>query len=139
MRTERARRLIQDYDFQLRRMLKQEVNDLFASIEKMSGSPDSAKCFESINAEPKIPPSAYFLFASRMKMQWEAESDSPHLLAHRIQAAWKQISSKDRKEYEREALNQKAVYEKQRADFKERGHYNVGNDDESSSIFSRSR
>ena len=67
MRSERARKMMQDYEYRVRRLLKQEVHGILEAIEKEAGSHDSAQCFERVYAKPKIPPSAFFLFTSQRK------------------------------------------------------------------------
>lgn len=125
MRSERARNLIKEYEFRIRRLLKQEVNEMFALIEEVPGSWHTAERLDRVYAEPKIPPNAYFLYLSRMRAQCEAESGSAHLPAGWMQAGWKQMNAKDRKEYEMEASKLKGAYEEQLTDYRELGHYKV--------------
>ena len=64
MNSERAQNLIKQHEFRIRRLLKQEVHEVFTSIEKASENSRTTARVECVYAEPKIPPSAYFLFIS---------------------------------------------------------------------------
>jgi len=125
MKSERAVNLIAEYELRIRRLLEQEVEEMFASIEEVSGSSHLAECFDSVDAEPESPPSAFFLFLSRTRTHWEAESGFTYLPDHWAQTKWKRMSAKHRKGYEMEVLKLKAIYEEQLTEYREHGHYKV--------------
>ena len=106
-------------------MLQQEVNKVFASIEKSFGGPCANGYFQSVYAEPKIPPSAFFLFMRRTKPKLEAKAGESQLLAHRLQKEWEQMDPKCRQEYEIEVSKLKSAYQDQRAEHRERGQYKI--------------
>ena len=123
MKSDRARQSIHDYDFQIRRLLKREVNIIFSSIEELPQGPSSEKRYERVYDRPKIPPSAYFIFMSHVRAQCEAEPGTTHALVQKAQAVWKDMGAEDRKKYEVEASMLKATYEQQLVDFRELGYY----------------
>ena len=68
MPSERARDLVEQNVFQVRRLLKREVETMFASIEQESATVHTCRPphqDERVHAEPKRPPSAFFLFSSK--------------------------------------------------------------------------
>ena len=125
MNSERAQNQIKQHEFRIRRLLKQEVHEVFTSIEKASENSRTTPRVECVYAEPKIPPSAYFLFISRAKMRWDGESDSLQLFARMASTEWKTMSAEDRKEYEVEAMRRKAAHAEQLSDYKEFGYYRI--------------
>ena len=98
---------------------------MFASVEAVSVSPRAKERFGAVHVEPKRPPSAYFLFLSRKRRHWEAESGSARPLDHRLPAEWQEMNAEDRKVYEIEASNLQATYEQQLIEYRAHGRYRV--------------
>ena len=88
---------------------------MFASIEQESATMHTCRPphqDERVHAEPKRPPSAFFLFSSKARS--ELPQGQKHcVLANRLSAQWDQMGAERRQVYEDEASKLNAAYEKQ--------------------------
>ena len=125
MLSERARDLVGQNVFQVRRLLKREDETMFASIEQESATVHTCRPphqDERVHAEPKRPPSAFFLFSSKARS--ELPQGQKHcVLANRLSAQRDQMGAERRQVYEDEASKLNAAYEKQVQDYRQLGFY----------------
>lgn len=76
-----------------------------------------------VHAEPKRPPSAYFLYMEDAKSKIDGEIDAAAI--QKIQSGWKHLDAQIRETHESEASKLQAVYDEQRFDYLEYGRYKV--------------